>query len=83
MSQDYDIYKRFKHGYFAWVGTEPTRAAALKTVQRLGHEAVDGLTFVAVAKSLPTLRVIVRRRFGRISHGRERNPKTSRLSVSS
>ena len=70
MSQDYDIYKRLQYGYFTWVGNEPTRAAALKRLQRLRRESVDGSTFVAVRKALPQLLVIVPRRIGRISQRR-------------
>jgi hypothetical protein len=58
MSRGYEIYKRLNYGYFTWVADESTRAEALERVKSLNRDSVDGSTYVAIAKAVPSLRVI-------------------------
>jgi hypothetical protein len=58
MSQGYDIFKKLKYEYFTWIGNEATRAEALERLESLTRENRDDSTYVAVAKTFPSLLAI-------------------------
>ena len=60
MNRAYEIYKKLQYGYFTWVSNAPSRAQALKQLQNLSSQTLDGSTFVAIGRAMPSLRIVAR-----------------------